>query len=257
MIKGVLLDISGVIHEGGKPVPGAAKAVARLRSAGLPVHFLTNTTRRPRRKLIAELHSLGVEVAAEELFTPVAAVCKWLEDNRFSLHLLVHPDLEEDFSGCSTQGSPALVVGDAADRFSYQNLNAAFRLLEKGAPFLALAANRKFRDEDGELSIDAGAFVHALEYASGTNAKLFGKPAPDFFGACLASMGCAPDKAVMVGDDAESDVAGALSAGVGMAILVRTGKYHKGEEAEVNPPPSAVVKDLPAAVDLILDRTGE
>jgi HAD superfamily hydrolase (TIGR01458 family) len=254
MIKGVLLDIAGVVREAGAAIPGAVEAISGLRSAGLPVRFLTNTTRRPRRVILENLREMGVEVSQEELFTPVAAVRKWLEDNGHSPHLLVHPDLEEDFEGCDPNGPIALVLGDAAERFSYRNINAAFRLLHDGAPFLALAANRTFRDEDGELSIDAGAFVHALEFASGVSPILFGKPAPDFFAACIENIGCARDEAVMVGDDAESDVAGALSAGVGTAILVKTGKYRSGDEDKVEPRPSAVVPGLRAAVDFIRDQ---
>ena len=65
-------------------------------------------------------------------------------------------------------------------------------------------------DEDGELSLDTGAFVTALEYATQREAVLLGKPAPDFFHAALASIACDGKEAVMVGDDAEADVAGAL-----------------------------------------------
>src|SRR3546814_1002729 len=53
-------------------------------------------------------------------------------------------------------------------------------LFRSGAPLYALAANRYFEDDDG-LSLDAGGFVAALEYASGIKAELFGKPAPGFF----------------------------------------------------------------------------
>lgn len=256
MITGVLLDISGVLHEGDKAVPGAAEAVQRLHAAGLPVRFLTNSTRRSKRRLIEELAAFGIGVAPDEVFTPVAAARAWLDENGHVPHLLIHPGLEEDFADCGTEGPVAVVVGDAADRFSYQNMNNAFRALQDGAPFLALAANRVFRDKDGLLSLDAGPFVHALEYASGTKPILFGKPEADFFRATVTSMGCDPALAVMIGDDAESDVAGALAAGIGLGILVRTGKYRDGDEDRVDPRPSAVVADVGEAVDLILSERG-
>jgi ribonucleotide monophosphatase NagD (HAD superfamily) len=60
----------------------------------------------------------------------------------------------------------------------------------------------------------------------------------------------------MVGDDAEADVAGALAAGIGSALLVRTGKYRAGDERKVEPPPSDTVEDLAAAAKWILDRRG-
>lgn len=252
MTQGVLLDIAGVLTDGGAALPGAAAAIERLRAAGRPVRFLTNTTRRPRHRLISDLGGLGLAVAPEEVFTPAAAARDWLVAQGYRPHLLIHPDLTEDFDDCPRDGPPAVVIGDAAQGFSYDALNAAFRAIEAGAPFLALARNRVFRDADGALSLDAGAFVAALEYASGEQAQLFGKPAPAFFGAALASIGCAPETAAMIGDDAESDVAGALAAGLGLGILVQTGKYRPGDETRVSPRPSAVVADVGAAVDWLL-----
>jgi ribonucleotide monophosphatase NagD (HAD superfamily) len=114
-----------------------------------------------------------------------------------------------------------------------------------------------FKDEDGGLSLDAGPFVVALEFAAGRAATVVGKPSPDFFAAASASAGCRLEEAVMVGDDAESDVAGALAAGIGEGILVRTGKYLPGAEFEVEPRPTAVASDLAAAVALILGQVGQ
>lgn len=256
MINGVLLDISGVLSEGGKALPGAVSAVERLRAAGLPLRFLTNTTRRPKRQLIEELAALGMPAAEDEAFTPVAAARAWLQAEGYAPHLLIHPDLEEDFADGRSDGPVAVVIGDAGRRFTYDRLNAAFRALVAGAPFLALARNRVFNDTDGALSLDAGPFVEALEYASGTKARLFGKPAPEFFQASVASLGCPLADVAMVGDDAESDIAGALAAGLGCGILVRSGKYRAGDEARVEPKPTAVVDGIAAAADFILASLG-
>ena len=120
--------------------------------------------------------------------------------------------------------------------------------------FLALAINRTFKDAAGLLSLDTGAFVAALEFASGRGPVVLGKPSPDFFLLALAGLNCPAADAVMVGDDAESDVAGALSAGLGAALLVRTGKYRPGDETRFDPAPTALVDDLTAATDCIISR---
>ena len=256
MIRAVLLDLAGVVYQGEQPLPGAIDAVACLRQAGLILRFLTNTTRMPRRTLLSRLADKGVRIADEELFTPAQAASAWLSARKLSPHLLIHPALAEDFANLPPSETEAVVIGDAADGFTYAALNAAFRKLLAGAEFLALARNRSFKDEDGELSLDTGAFVAALEYAAKREAVVLGKPAPDFFKAALASTEIDGKEAVMVGDDAEADVAGALLAGIDSALLVRTGKYRPGDETRVEPRPSETVADLAAAVRWIIERRG-
>ncbi|MEX0307180.1 MAG: TIGR01458 family HAD-type hydrolase [Ruegeria sp.] len=253
MTKGVLFDIAGVLYQGDEPLPGAAEAVSAVRKTGLPVRFLTNSTRRPKRVILNKLQGFGIDADATEILTPAAAACAWLEENGFAPHLLIHPDLEEDFAACSESDPRAVIVGDAGRYFTYERLNAAFRLIKDGAPFLALASNRIFRDADGELSLDAGAFVRAIEYSTGTNALLLGKPSPTFFRAAVQSMGLEPSDVAMIGDDAESDVAGALKAGLGPAILVRTGKFQTGDEARYEPRPTATADGVRAAVELVTE----
>ena len=249
--RGVILDLDGVLHVREQVVPGAPTALLRLRRAGLALRFVTNTTRRPRRAILTALRELGFDIADEEVLTPAAAVCDRLREKSQSPYLLIHPDLAEDFAKCD-EGGDAVVLGDAGDAFRYAALNRAFRLLMDGAPLYALAANRYFKDEDG-LSLDVGAFVAALEYASGTKAELFGKPAPAFFHAALEGLECGAAEAVMVGDDVEADVNGALALGIG-GMLVRTGKYRPQDETRLVPG-GAVVADVSVAVDLILGGT--
>ncbi|MBT8408497.1 MAG: TIGR01458 family HAD-type hydrolase [Alphaproteobacteria bacterium] len=250
---GVLLDIAGVLYEGDRPIPGAVDAVRRLRGSGLAVRYLTNSTRRPKRRIVERLRSLGFPVDPAEILTPAEAACDWLRREGYAPHLLIHPDLEEDFMDLPKSDRIAVVVGDAGPCFSYERMNAAFRELERGAPFLALAINRVFKDRDGKLSLDAGAFVKALEYSSGTPALLLGKPSRDFFVAGARSMGCALGDVTMIGDDAESDVSGAIAAGVRAAIHVQTGKYRAGDETQHDHRPSALARDIAAAVDLLVE----
>ncbi|HSS12813.1 MAG TPA: TIGR01458 family HAD-type hydrolase [Rhizomicrobium sp.] len=249
----MLLDLGGVVFTGDTPLPGAIAAIERLRATGPPLRFVTNITRQPRRSVIAQLRGMGIAVEEDEVLTPAIAARAYLQAHGLTPHLLLHPALLEDFAGLGTGKPDAVVVGDAGEAFTYEALNTAFRVLTRGATFLALARNRTFRDGDGELSLDAGPFVTALEYAAGRQAMVFGKPAPGYFLAAIASIGCEPDEAVMVGDDAESDVGGAIGAGLA-GVLVRTGKYRQGDESMCSPAPTALVADLAVAADWILEK---
>jgi HAD superfamily hydrolase (TIGR01458 family) len=254
-VRGLLLDLDGVVTVGGAPLPGALAAIERLRRANMPLRFVTNTTTRPRRRLIAELAGIGLELDPADLFTPARLARDALAAAGKRPFLLIHPDLAEDFAGLDP-GEDAVVIGDARDAFSYSSLNRAFRLIHGGADFLALARNRNFLDADGKLSLDLGGFVAALEYASETPAQVFGKPCADFFLGAVRAMGVAPHRAAMIGDDAEADVGGALAAGLA-GILVRTGKYRPGQESRLDPPPTLIADDLAQAVDLVLAQTSD
>ena len=148
-------------------------------------------------------------------------------------------------------GGEAVVVGDAGAFFTYDLLNQAYRKIIHGAEFLALAKNRNFLDRDDELSLDAGPFVAGLEYASGKMATVLGKPAPAFFKLAVESMACRPGDVVMIGDDAEADVGGAMAAGL-QGILVQTGKYRPGQETKLFPNGRPMLlQNLSAAVELL------
>jgi HAD superfamily hydrolase (TIGR01458 family) len=167
MVKGVLLDLGGVLYTGDAALPGAIGALGRLRAAGLPLRFATNVTSRSRRALRDKLQGLGFDVSADDIFMPGMAARTYLTAHALTPYLLVADALEEDFAGLGDGPPNAVVIGDAGEKFTYRRLNTAFRLLAAGAPLIALAGNRVYRDADGGLSLDAGAFVKALEYAAG------------------------------------------------------------------------------------------
>lgn len=249
--KAVLLDIEGVICVGEDALPGSLDAIRRIRDLGVPHKFITNTTRRPRRQIIEDLARLGVEAAREDVFTPSIAARDLLAAEKLSPLLIVHPNLREDFEGLPDRADgrfDAVVVGDAGTFFTYDLLNRAYRILIEGAAFFALAKNRNFLDRDGQLSLDTGAFVAALEYGSGRTARVVGKPAPSFFRRAIESMGVPAADVAMIGDDAEADVGGAMAAGL-KGVLVRTGKYRSGQETLLTAPPTFIADDLKRAVD--------
>jgi HAD superfamily hydrolase (TIGR01458 family) len=247
----VLLDLSGVLYVGDAPLPGALAAVRRLQASGLALRYLTNVSRTPAARLRERLAAMGFDVPARDLHTAPLAARRYVERRGLRPFLLVHRDIRCEFEGLATEPPDAVVLGDAGDGFTYAALNRAFRLLADGAPLIATGANRCFQDRDG-LSLDIGPFVAALEYAARVEAVVLGKPSAAFFLSALDGLGCAPHEAVMVGDDAEADVAGACAAGLA-GILVRTGKYRQGDERRVAGPAAQVCADIGAAVELILE----
>lgn len=251
MVCGVLLDLSGVLYEGSRQLPGAQAALERLHAAGLAVRYVTNTTRSTRAMIVTKLRGLGLAVTADEIVTAPISARQYLRARDLRPYLLVHPDLMPEFADLDTEPPNAVLLGDAGRAFDYEHLNRAFRLLLDGVPLLALGRNRYFK-EDGGLSLDAGPFVAALEYAAGVEAEIIGKPAPMFYEAALSALGCTAATTVMVGDDVEADVVGAVALGM-KAVLVQTGKYRGGDETRL-PRGAVLLPDIGAAVEWILGQ---
>ena len=251
-VEGLLIDLDGTLYTNDGPVEDAREAIERLDRAGISYCFVTNATHRPRRELGAHLRALGFPAGEARIFTPATAVAGRLKAEGLSCFPLVEESLLEDLEGVRiTDDAPGCVlVGNLGEGFTYSRLDAAFRHLMDGAELLALSKNRYWQRAGGELSLDAGPFVAALEYASGRSAVGIGKPERAFFELALHNLGLPPAAVAMVGDDPELDIGGALAAGL-RGILVETGRYRPGAESPFRPDlVLQSVAQLPEALDI-------
>ena len=126
---------------------------------------------------------------------------------------------------------------------------------------------RYYKAKDGTLKAGPGCFVSGLEFSAGVTADVVGKPEPSFFQAAIDALNLSssssssssasssallrPEEVVMIGDDAKDDVAGAKKIGC-KGILVRTGKYRRGDEGKTSPSPDATCDNLTDAAKLII-----
>jgi len=251
-VEALLLDLSGVLYVQEEAVSGAREALERLRSSGLGIRLVTNTTMRSRRQILERLERLGLEADPEELLTPATLAARHCREAGHSrVHLLVADDLREDLADLEEGGEEvdAVVMGDLGEGFTYEVLNSAFREVRGGAELIALQKNRYWETAEG-LSLDAGPFVAAVEYAADREAVVVGKPSEAFFELALADLGVDPSAAAMVGDDVEADVGGALDAGIA-GILVRTGKYREEDVRASGIEPTATVDSIADIPNLV------
>ncbi|XP_075468277.1 phospholysine phosphohistidine inorganic pyrophosphate phosphatase [Ascaphus truei] len=260
-VRAVLLDISGVLYDsggvaGGIPIPGSIEAVNRLRHSGLKLRFCTNETQATRGQFVQKLQALGFNISEEEVTAPAPAARRMLKERGLRPHLLVHDALVPEFDSVDKSEPNCVLIGDAAENFSYQNLNQAFQvLLGLEKPILiSLGRGRYYKETDG-LKLDVGAYMKALEYACDVSAEVVGKPSPKFFCSALTEMGVRPQEALMIGDDIVNDIGGAQSCGI-QAVLVRTGKYRPADEHHVEVTADGYVDNLAQAVDILLASRG-
>lgn len=254
----ILLDLDGTLYDGSTLIPGADETLRTIRAAGLAVRFVSNTTRMSRRALYETLLQRGLHLSIDELITAPVAAAAYLRDSgrRRILPLLPESTLEDlaEFDLVSDQAD-AVLVGDLGMKWNFETLNRAFRSLMEGAELVAVQKNRYWSDA-GQLSLDAGPFVVALEYASGKESVVVGKPSRAFFQAAAKSMKAVLADTVMIGDDVYGDVEGAQKSGA-RGILVRTGKFREEELVRSGARPDAVIDsiaDLPEILGLAREK---
>jgi len=253
-IKGFLIDLDGVLYIGDQAIDGAQEAVELLREKKYRLRFVSNTTRKCRKTISERLARLGFDIPDSSIFTPsLAAIARMNAAGNHRCMLLTTGDVFKDFEQACNRSTDStvnyVVIGDAGDTISYENLNAAFRAVIDGAEIIALEKDRYWMAPDG-LMLSAGPFVAALEFATGKIATVVGKPSKAFFEMALRDMDVRPDQAAMIGDDIITDIAGARKAGM-RAILVKTGKYR--EEAVRGAPvqPTKIIDSI-ASIATIL-----
>jgi len=243
-VRALVLDADGVLVAPGTALPGVAEAIGCLDARGIPYRVATNVSAAHRETVAARLAGLGLPIPAERIVTALSAT---VDDVRRTypgqpVFVLTHRDGLREFADdplmtpeaadADDARAAAVVIGDADNDLSYQNLDRAFRLVRRGAELIAMHRNGWWLTARGE-TIDSGAFVAALEYATGRRARLTGKPGPLMFR--TAFRGLAADVAAaggsalryrdvaMVGDHSVQDITGARRVGL-RAILVLTGR---------------------------------
>jgi len=260
-IRAALVDISGA-------VAACQKLFQYQRNHNLKVLFLTNTSKMSLKSLLQQLRDMGFEESAipvtnkddgdgdSAIMTSVGATRRYLIQNDLRPYCLVEDELlKTDFNGIVQDDPNCVLVGLAPSKFHYEKLNEAFRLLHKWKEedkhtiqaegdsvdnhgngkkprLIAIHRGTHYRDSDHQLSLGPGGFVSLLEQtAAVTHTRVIGKPSREFYNAALSVVGVTnPAHVVMVGDDVVGDVKGALDAGLGRALLVKTGKYVHGDE---------------------------
>lgn len=251
MIRGILLDIDGVLHVGMQPIPGAAQTLQQLRQQSYRICFVTNTTIYSQATLAQRLQQIGLPVSQEDVLTAPVATAAYIRQHHAGQRcwVLTKGDTATDFAGIELVDAqtPAdvVVIGGAEELLTYAAMNHAFRQIMNGATLLAMHKNLYWKTATG-LQLDSGPFVAALELATGQKAVVLGKPDRAFFEQALYKLGVTPDEAIMVGDDIENDVGAAQNAGM-RGILVCTGKHSANSPLLERIHPAAI---LPSLADL-------
>lgn len=219
----ILIDFDGVVKLDNKPSPDADGFLKFLTANKIPSCIISNSTLRTGDLIKEFFSSHGIELEIPAL-TAFDATLAFVKKQYKRVQVYCRDYLKHHFEGMIDEENPeVIVVGDIENRWNYEIVNDIFKKVFNGAKLIAMHKN-KYWSPHGELLIDAGAFIKAIEYSSGKEATLIGKPSPIYFQSALEKIRYPADsKFLMIGDDIETDIAGAQSCG-GKGILIYTGK---------------------------------
>lgn len=250
-VKGVISDMDGVLWRGDEPLPGMHDLFAILRQRGIPIVLATNNSTKSQAEYIQKLQQMGVNSLSEsQIVTSGTATASYLQKQYPAgtpVFVLGGDGLRHilQSAGFSIERDAARVVVVGADfNLTYDNLKRATYLIRDGADFIGTNIDATFPLPDG-LAPGAGSIIAAVATATGATPQIIGKPAAAMFQSALEVLGTNAYETLMIGDRLNTDIEGAMQAGL-KAALVLTGVTTPAELAASGLEPDGVYEDLPA-----------
>lgn len=243
---GLLLDAYGVLVNARGLLPGAAALFAELDRRGTPFAIVTNDASRSPSTYAARFARHGLTVAPERIVTSGGLLPAYFRDRGLAgartcvlgtedslayvrdgggVPVALEPGMAIDaIAVCDDSGTPFVDGIELA-------FSAAVRAVEAGRrPALVLPnPDLIYPKSGGEYGFTAGAMALLIETALGRRFPgqglafdRLGKPGPQLFAEARRRVG---GRVVMIGDQLETDIAGACAAGIDAALLAGVSRW--------------------------------
>ncbi len=272
-MKGVILDLDGVLRRGSEVIPGSIEAVRSFQEIGLKICYLTNNSTRSRSVLMRTLMDMGypesilvssahaASIYIKRNFGPSTCLSVGEEGLSEELELQGHTvHLAGEGRGAGPQYVPGwssvernemtdldvdhVVAG--LDRYlTYSRINDAQWCIRNGANFIATNTDPTLPFENGKVLPGAGTTISAIRKCTSVEPVVVGKPERFSTDLALEQMALGPGDVLMIGDRPDTDIEAGLRAGCHVAMVL-TG--------DVNAPKGATYPIYPDLITLSRDR---
>jgi 4-nitrophenyl phosphatase len=256
-IRGLILDMDGVLWKDDVPIGNLPSIFDRIRARGMQVALATNNATKTVEEYLLKLAGFGVRLESSQIVTSSEATAYSLAktfpkkgrvfvvgENGITSALR-----DKGFTPVVDPDDDQLVVAVVAgiDRMvTYHKLRRATLQIRAGAPFYGTNGDKTFPTPSG-LVPGAGAILAALEAATDVKPTVIGKPAPWMLELSAERIGLGKTQVLVVGDRLETDIAGGQAMGARTA-LVLSGVSTREQAAAWQPPPDIIAKDLASLV---------
>jgi len=247
----LILDLDGCVYVGEESTPGAVETLDELRGAGKRIAFVTNDPRRSGEEYVRKLWGLGIRASLADVVTVGGAMQHLLAETRTGRTAFVIGTAAmcrhvadaglKLLNGTDLASRADVVVVAGTDDLVYDDLRNAVLSVRRGAELLGTSRDPTYPMPDG-LWPGTGALLAAVEYGSGAQATIVGKPEPGLIRTALERLGAG--RTLVVGDRLDADVAAAARAGLDAALVLSGGTTAAEAEAADDPRPLVVAENL-------------
>lgn len=232
--EGLILDVWGVLHDGGPVFPDALDCLQRLKRAQKRTVLLSNSPRRATR-ITATLRSKGItEALYDQVISSGEAVHAALGERSeravsgwgFAYYGLGPREDVGLLDGLPYREAPSLSEADfilcIGPRSARDEVADYEGLLSEGAALglpMICANPDKMVLRRGKPELCAGALAACYEELGGS-VEYFGKPHPPVYRLSLAALGIMERRRILaLGDGLETDIAGAQNMGIDSVLI--------------------------------------
>jgi HAD superfamily hydrolase (TIGR01450 family) len=236
--KGFVFDVDGtLVHRAGDEVlvqPGAVEVFERIRDSGRPLALFTNGSHEAPESFAAGLRAAGLDVADEEMLTPLRSVQSYLPPGATVFLFATDPArdwLADAGMRLADDGADAVFIAHA-DRVDFERLEHAARAILAGAELLTASYAPAYAGANGPIFSRGAMTAAALSKATEQEPVIVGKPSHAALRVIAEQTGARTEELVVVGDDVGMDIAlGRL--GGARTILCASGISGRVELADV------------------------
>src|SRR5216684_8248509 len=260
---GYLIDMDGVIYRENHLIPGAVEFVQALSITGTPFLFLTNNSAPTPEDLAVRLKHLGIHgISARHFYTSALNTAEFLSETDPQCTVFVIGEggiltaLHERKIANDAIRPKYVVVGEGAA--TMEKLGKAHECIERGARLLATNPDNWCPVSHEKTRPGAGALAAFLEASTGRRAYYLGKPNGYMFHRArrkLAELALNPfEQVVMIGDTMETDIRGAVEAGM-QSYLVLSGSTQLADVPDYVYQPTRLLQSVADLTDEV--KTGK
>ncbi len=256
-VAGAIIDLDGTVYRDGSLLPGADRAIERLRNRDVEILFVSNNPTKPPEGYAADLTNLGIDVDPQSVLTAGLVTREYLEANHADdrIFLVGEKPLREQLTSLTLVSDPtaADVVLASIDRsFTYDRLWEVSRAFQDSDPgFIGTDPDRLIPISEDELAPGSGAIVGAIAATVGRDPDpMLGKPSPETADAVADRLEVDPADCVVVGDRLDTDVALGKRL-TSRTVLVRTGAHTKADIPDHDVTPDHIIDSLGDLPDVL------